>query len=108
MIGNLEKTHNQTDLPQKLHMPTVVERLIWFVTAVLIFLLAIMGANSDSNFANFIYVTTEPFVSPFYGLFNQDKYIIKETRLELNSLVAIAVYTLISGAISKLLSVLRK
>jgi uncharacterized protein YggT (Ycf19 family) len=114
MIGNLEKTRSHADIAQKLHMPTVVERLIWFSTAVLIsllsirFLLALMGANPDSYFANFIYEATEPLVSPFYGLFSEDKFIIKETRLELNTVAAIAIYTLVAGAISKLLSILRK
>lgn len=68
------------------------------------FILALFGANPSNAFANFIYTTSHPFVTPFFGLFNyHSQYGI--SRFELETLIAIVVYSLAAWLIAKLLTV---
>src|ERR1043166_793968 len=54
----------------------VATRVIWFVAGVVLimlafrFVLALLGANPQNAFADFIYTVTQPMVSPFFNLFN--------------------------------------
>jgi hypothetical protein len=57
-------------------------------------ILSVLGANKDNGFANFIYNTSDVFVKPFWGLFNYE-FESGVSRLEIETIVAMAVYFLI-------------
>jgi hypothetical protein len=85
-------------------------RVVYFINTVVSgllairFLLVLLGANTLNAFAAFIYDVTRPLVAPFFGLFNyQAAY--GRARFEYETLVAIAVYSLIAWAIVRLLAI---
>lgn len=87
----------------------VAERAILFVGGLLITLLAIrllfalFGANPDNMLADFVYSVTYPFVVPFFGLFGYTvQYGI--ARFEIETLVAIVVYALITYGLAYLVT----
>jgi YggT family protein len=66
------------------------------------FLLTLLGANPTNAFANFIYQTSEPFVRPFFGLFNYEPT-LGQAHFELSTLIALLVYALLFGLVGRLL-----
>lgn len=85
-------------------------RLVWFITGILLILLAfrfvliLLGANPNNQFANFIYTISYPFAVPFFGLFGYSiEYGI--ARVELSTLIAMAVYALVGYGIARLLTI---
>jgi hypothetical protein len=95
------------------HHYNVAERIVWFIAGVLIillgfrFVLALLGANTSNSFANFIYQTSHPFVSPFFSLFNYHYYIYGVSRFEVYTLVAMLFYVLLAWGIAKLVTINR-
>lgn len=86
-----------------------VGRVVYFIAGILTgllalrFVLALFGANPANPFADFIYTLSRPFVAPFAGLFNvQTQY--GASRFELETLIAIAVYTFVAWMIVKFLT----
>ncbi len=86
---------------------TIVERVIWYVAGVLLvllafrFVLALLGANPNNAFADFIYSTSHPFVTPFFSLFGYNlQYGV--SRFETYTLVAMAVYAIIAWGLARL------
>lgn len=92
--------------------PTLVGRIIWYIGGVISillafrFVLALLGANPASAFAHFIYNVTTPLVSPFFGLFGYTPT-YGVSRLEVFTLVAIAVYALVAWGLVKLVTIAR-
>lgn len=88
---------------------TIAERIIWFIAGLLLillafrFVLALLGANPDNSFANFIYDTSHPFVAPFFNLFNYDQS-LDIGRFELYTLIAMAVYAVIAWVLARLVT----
>jgi uncharacterized protein YggT (Ycf19 family) len=83
------------------------ERIVWYIAGVLLvllafrFALALLGANPSNAFANFIYTTSHPFVSPFFSLFGYNlQYGV--SRVETYTLVAMAVYAVVAFGIGRL------
>lgn len=65
------------------------------------FLLMLFGANNTSGFVNFIYSITQPLAAPFFGIFNyQEQFGV--ARFEFETLIAMAVYGLITWALVRL------
>jgi hypothetical protein len=93
---------------------TVAERVVWFVASVLMlllafrFLFALLGANPANSFSNFIYTTSHPFVSPFFGLFNYNYQQVGTSRVEIYTLVAMLVYAAIAYIIAQLFTIGRR
>lgn len=92
------------------HRNNVAERIIWFVGGFIMsilalrFLLSLLGANRENGFADLIYSVSYPFAAPFFGLFNyQTEY--GRSRFEFETLVAIAVWGLVTLAIAKLITI---
>lgn len=91
---------------------TIAVRVIWYVTGIILvllafrFVLALLGANLDNAFANGIFQTSDPFVSPFFGLFG---YTVTYGVASLQPiiLVAMAVYALVAWGIVKLVTITR-
>jgi uncharacterized protein YggT (Ycf19 family) len=86
-----------------------VERVIWFIVAVIDSLIAIrffmklLGASYQADFVRFMYGVTGPLVAPFRGIFapsGSGSYV-----LEPESLIAIAIYLLIGWAVVALIRI---
>ena len=101
-------TQTDTDVHPANKAVQVVYYLIGLLLAVLglRFILQLLGASQSSGFVNFIYTTTEPFVAPFYGVF-QTTISYGTARLELEALLAMLVYILVGWAIANLFRLAR-
>ena len=92
----------------------LLARIIWFVTGVILILLAfrfifaLLGANPNNGFADFIYSTSHPFVAPFFGLFNYNVVNLGLSRFEIYTLVAMAIYAVIGWLLSYLATLNRR
>lgn len=95
------------------HRANVAERVVWFVAGILLallalrFVFALLGANPDSGIGAFVYNVTYPFVAPFFNLFSYDQVNAGASRLEVFTLVAMAIYALIAWGIAKALTLRR-
>jgi YggT family protein len=82
-------------------------RFIWSILALLEimlglrFLLKLIGANGASGFGTFVYGTTSLFVQPFAGLVST--WTAGASILEVNTLVAMAIYALFFWGIVRVL-----
>lgn len=91
----------------------VITNLIWFIAGVILVLLAfrfifsLLGANTSNGFANFIYSTSHPFVSPFFSLFSYN-YSYGISRFEAYTLVAMLVYLVIAWGLTELVNLDRR
>lgn len=110
--GHVTRTTEIIDNPtiDEAHPQTIAARVVWYVADVLLvllafrFVLAALGANPANAFANFIYTTSHPFVSPFFGLFGYNLH-YGVSRFETYTLVAMAVYAVIAYGIARLLTI---
>lgn len=90
----------------------VAARIVRFVTGAILtllavrFVLALLGANPENVFAELIYGLTNPFVAPFFTLFNYDLD-AGIARFELFTLVAMLVYGIVGYGIAALLNSFR-
>ncbi len=89
------------------------EMIVYWVAGIIEFLLLIrivlglLGANKGNGFAQFIYSITQPFVQPFYGLFNTT-FQFEAARFEYEAIVALVVVAFIAWAITKLIEIIRR
>ena len=90
--------------------PEVGARVILYITGILLvllafrFILALLGANPNNGFADFIYTVSHPFVAPFFGLFGyKTQYGV--SRFELYTLIAMAVYAFVGWALARLATI---
>lgn len=85
-------------------------RVVWFIVGtILAFLLvrvilALLGANLENPFANFIYSVTDPLVAGFRGLLRVGEFQAGVSRLELETIVAMIVYALIGWGVASAIS----
>lgn len=86
----------------------VVWWLVGFVDILLgiRFLLKLLGGSTVSGFVTFMYNITQPLVAPFHGIFNTA--VQGRSILEPESLVAIAIYSLIGWGIVSLIRMLTR
>lgn len=95
------------------HGKIVAARVVWFVTGVIItlialrFLLAALGGNPNNAFVDFIYTLSYPFVAPFFGMFSYDYAAAGASRIEGYDLFAIAIYALLAWGITKAMTLNR-
>jgi uncharacterized protein YggT (Ycf19 family) len=68
------------------------------------FLLILLDANRANEFARFVFITTEPFLAAFRGLSPSPAY--RGIELELITLLAITVYSLLGWLMIRLLQIL--
>ena len=89
-------------------------QIVWFIVGVITSLLllravlALLGANLANQFASFIYALTEPLVAPFRGLLQIGEFQAGVSRLEIETLLAAAVYALIGWGIVKAIALAKK
>lgn len=88
------------------------ERIVQYILGVVEALLAIrvvlslLGANRGNAFAGMVYSITAPLVSPFAGLLGY-QFQAGVARLEIETLIAMAIYGLVGWGISKLFTLKR-
>lgn len=87
----------------------IIDVIGGFIIAVLAlrFLLVLFGANAANGFASFIYSVSNPFVRPFFGLFGAEPQ-FNGARFEYESLIAIAVYAILTVLLARLVSIPRR
>jgi uncharacterized protein YggT (Ycf19 family) len=89
-----------------------VTPVIWWVVGFVDILLAIrfvlklLGGSTVSGFVTFMYDITQPLVAPFHGIFNTA--VQGRSVLEPESLVAIAIYSLIGWGIVSLIRMMTR
>lgn len=87
----------------------VVARFIYYIAGVIAaFLIArivllLLAANQGSAFVDFVYTVGGWFATPFYGIFSYQPH-YGQSVLEISSIVAILVYSLIATALVKLVT----
>ena len=87
-------------------------RVILYIVRVLLVLLAfrvvlaLLGANPGNAFANFVYSVSWPFAAPFFTLFGYH-VAYGVSRLEISTLVGMAVYWLIGTGLVRLVMITR-
>jgi hypothetical protein len=92
---------------------TLAARIIWYIAGVIIvllafrFVLAMLGANQGNGFVRFIFNASHPLVAPFFGIFSYDDYQYGVSRVELFTLIAMAVYAVIAWGLARLLTLNR-
>jgi hypothetical protein len=92
----------------------IIARIIWFLTGVILillafrFLLSLLGANKTNGFANFIYSSSHPFVAPFFGLFNYNVVDYGSSRFEIYTLFAMLVYAAVGWGLAYLATIGRR
>jgi uncharacterized protein YggT (Ycf19 family) len=86
----------------------VVWWIVGFVDILLAirFLLKLFGGSTVSGFVTFMYNITQPLVAPFHGIFNTT--VQGRSILEPESLVAIAIYSLIGWGIVSLIHMMTR
>ena len=106
-------TESRSSIDDTEHRSNLAARIVWYIAGILLvllglrFILTLLGANTTNGFANFIYNTSHPFVSPFFSLFNYHNYTYGTSRFEVYTLVAMLVYALIAWGIAKLVTLNR-
>lgn len=86
---------------------SIIGGLISFIFGIIItivalrFVFRLFGANASNDLVNWIYETSQPLVSPFFGIFNTD-IDVTTGDFELETLIALIVYVLIAGLLSRL------
>jgi uncharacterized protein YggT (Ycf19 family) len=71
------------------------------------FVLALLGANATNGLAAAIYNITEPFVMPFYGLFNYDHAAVGTFSFQGYTIVALFAYGLLTAGLVRLVTITR-
>ena len=103
-----EYIERSVDNPDKpiLRVQSLVYTLVGLLEGLLAirFIFALLGANANNGFANFIYNVTQPFVSPFQGLFNYD-FQAGISRFEIETVVAMIVYALVGWLFISLMQI---
>ena len=86
----------------------VVWWIVGFIDVLLAirFLLKLLGGSTVSGFVTFMYNITQPLVAPFHGIFNTT--VQGRSILEPESLVAIAIYSLIGWGIVSLIHMMTR
>lgn len=92
---------------------TMGQRIVSLIGSIIIailalrFILSLLGANRANSFADLIYSMSQPFVAPFFGLFNYTPQ-FGVSRFEFETLIAMAVYALLTYLISRMLAIGRR
>lgn len=95
------------------HAHDAAQRIVLLVGSILTsllglrFVLALLGANAINSFASFVYHSTNPFVAPFYDLFNYDHAQIGASNFQGYTLVALFAYSLLTAGLAKLVTITR-
>ena len=86
----------------------VIWWIVGFVDVLLTirFVLKLLGGSTVSGFVTFMYDITQPLVAPFHGIFNTA--VQGRSILEPESLVAIAIYSLIGWGIVSLIRMMTR
>jgi uncharacterized protein YggT (Ycf19 family) len=102
-----QKQHKSGRLDQKGY--GLVSGLVGFVFGAIAALVAfrfvfrLLDANADNSIVSWVYNTSEPLVSPFFGIFNNDINVLNGI-FEFETLLALAVYAVVGFLVTRLFS----
>jgi YggT family protein len=91
-----------------------IAQIVWLLTVLILLVLAVrvvfslIGANTDNQFASFIYAVSEPFVDPFRGLLQVSEFQIGVSRFEFETIVGMFVYLIAGWAVTAVVKVLQR
>lgn len=117
-----QTTKTVTPVPVKTESPQTVYdkkktifrtyQVIWYILGVIEILLVfrlilkMLGANTNSSFANLLYMVSNPFALPFNGIFGVSVS-QQGALLEWSTLVAMAVYLLVAYGLIQLMQLIK-
>jgi uncharacterized protein YggT (Ycf19 family) len=110
-VGNTTVQRESVQQTTKTSGAVIAQRVVYYVGGVIVslllvrFILQLFGASEGSQFVDFIYALSAPFVAPFVGIFGQPTF--GQAQFESSTLVAIIVYTLVIVGIAKLIALTR-
>jgi len=87
---------------------SLIARILWLAASVVIgalalrFIFMVFGADPAHDFVALIYDFSRPFVVPFVGIFGEREGLAGSRQVEIATLVAIVVYTIIASILSRL------
>ena len=104
ILGQTEMVHVNQEILQR-----VTGLIQWGIGSLnfllcLRYLLKLMGANPSNAIAQFVYSSTQPFLSTFEGLVNSPQ--LGGTILEFHVLIAIAIYGVLGWILVQLLRIM--
>lgn len=93
-----------------LKLVQVIEYVAGLLVALLLvrFVLALLGANLANQFASFIYNVTDPMVAPFRGLLQVNQFHAGISRFEIETILTIIIYALVTWGITRLILLAEK
>jgi len=107
----MENENNTREVEPTVSSRSLITQIIYLImtalAALLIirFILSAFGANKANAFASFIYNLSNPFVRPFYGIFNSDFVYGNGTgRFEYETILALIVYFVVAMLLVKVAS----
>jgi hypothetical protein len=116
-MTNTGRVRPITNQPLEIEPPNVNQEIMQRVTGLISlgvsflnslicmrYLLKLLEANPANQFARLIYSTTEPFLSAFSGLTRSPLF--REVAPEINTLIAIMVYSLLAWASIQLIQIM--
>jgi hypothetical protein len=110
-VGNTTVQRESVQQTTKVPGTVIAQRVLYYVGGVIVtlllvrFVLQLLGASQGSQFVDFIYTLSTPFVAPFVGIFGQPTFGV--SQFESPTIVAIIVYALVIVGIAKLISLTR-
>jgi hypothetical protein len=110
-VGNTTVQRESVQQTTKVPGSVIAQRVLYYVGGVIIalllvrFVLQLLGASQGSQFVDFIYTLSAPFVAPFVGIFGQPTFGV--SQFESSTVVAVIVYALVIFGIAKLISLTR-
>ena len=109
-VTRQERVSQPSETMRRASGVTRIKQVIYFifgainVLLVLRFVFLLLGASETSSFIQFIYSVSQPFVAPFLGIFGEPS--LGNSVVEWASLVAIAIYTLVSYGLARIVELI--
>ncbi len=110
-LGESKQVVNEIAPSTRTVLVSRITKLIWILATVVVaiivarFVMLLIGVNPGAPFADFIYGLSQPLVAPFAGLL-QDPVVGTGSFVEVASIVALIVYSLVATLIVWLFRVL--
>ena len=112
-VVEVREVSQTTKASEHSEVSTII-RVIWYIVGIVVtillirFVLALLGANLENGFANFIYTITDPLVAPFRGLLQIGEFHAGIVRIEVETLLASVIYTLVGWGIVEAVALTKK
>lgn len=108
-VGDTNINRQTVSTQHPVSSSVLIQRIVYYFLGVIVALLLIrivlllLAANQGNGFVDFVYMVSGLFAAPFFGIFNYTPA-YGSSVLELSSIVAIIIYSLLAWGIVKLLT----